>query len=258
MIDSLRRKSVTRASKEILHSVTSPLQKASNNAEGGAREILSIIPDFFRTRARNTVLNKRVGELEQEVVSLREQLLHEQRLRQLVDFADPIAERRVIARVIGTEPTAWFNTVIVDKGTADRVRRYYPAVSSSGLAGCVIDTYKNSSKILLLTDSNSKVSVAVQRSRARGVVQGNNADGCVLKYLESTADIKKGDALVSSGNSHIYPNGLLVGYVDELENRPGTLFQWARVVPATDFKRLEEVAIIVTDKEPLSQVEEER
>ncbi len=247
MIDSLRRRSVTRASNEILHTLSLPVQKASESGNDGGREVLSTIPDFFRVRAQNASLRRRVGELEQKVISLEEQLLRERRLQELVDFADPVGGRRIIARVVGTDPTAWFSTVLVDKGTSDNVpTRYLPAVSSSGLAGCVIDVYSHSSEILLLTDSNSKVSVVAQRSRARGVVQGDDAGGCVLKYVESTADLEEGDILITSGNSHIYPNGLLVGHIDELKKESGSLFQWAHVVPATDFKTLEEVAIILT------------
>jgi len=254
IIDNLHRGNVTRVSNEILHGLTFPAQKASESANDGAREVFSIIPDFFRARVQNKVLRKRVGELEQEVVSLREELLQEQRLQRLAEFASPVGERNIVAQVVGTDPSAWFSTVIVDKGASDKVRRYLPAVSSSGLAGCVIEVYRYSSKILLLTDSNSKVSIVVQRSRARGVAQGDDAGGCVLKYVESTADIIKGDVVVTSGNSHLYPNGLLVGYVDELENEPGNLFQRARVIPATDFEKLEEVAIILTPETPREDV----
>lgn len=247
MIDSLRRRSVTRASNEVLHTLSLPVQKASESGSDGAHEVLSTVPDFFKVRAQNAALRKRVGELEQEVISLEERLLRERRLHELIDFADPIGERRIIARVVGADPSTWFSTVMVDKGTSDNVPiRYLPAVSSSGLAGCVINVYPHSSEILLLTDPNSRVSVVVQRSRARGVVQGDDAGGCVLKYVESTGDLKGGDVLLTSGNSHIYPNGLLVGHVDELKKESGSLFQWAHVVPATDFERLEEVAIILT------------
>jgi rod shape-determining protein MreC len=112
------------------------------------------------------------------------------------------------------------------------------------LAGQVVEVHTATSKIILLTDSNCKVGVIVQRSRVRGVVQGNDEGGCMLKFLEATADVKNGDILLSSDNSLIYPSGLPVGVVGEIKSKPGTLFKWATVLPATDFARLEEVAII--------------
>ncbi|UCD57437.1 MAG: rod shape-determining protein MreC [Candidatus Hydrogenedentota bacterium] len=250
MVDSLHRRWVARSGSQAILGLAWPIQKTSQGVYDGGRNVLSAIPDFFRTRAQNVILRRRVGELEQEIVALREQVLQEQRLHRLLDATDRIETPKIIARVIGTNPTAWFSTVMVDKGSSHGVRRYMPALSSSGLAGHVIEVFPYSSKVLLLTDSNSKVSIVVQKSRAQGVVQGDDEGRCVLKYLEPTADIKKGDIVVTSGNSRIYTKGLLVGYVDELKNEPGKLFQWARVVPATDFKNLEEIAILITADAP--------
>jgi len=245
MVDSLHRRLVARAGGELVLGLTFPIQKASESANDGARNVISIIPDFFRTRAQNIALKQRVSELDQEIAALHEQMLREKRLRELAEFGEQIDGPKIIARVIGVNPTAWFHTVLVDKGASDGVMRFSPAVSSSGLAGYVTEVYRYSSKIMLLTDSNVRVSVVAQRSRARGVVQGDETGGCLLKYVESTADVKEGDILVTSGNSRIYPEGLLVGRIEKLEKRPGDIFQWARVTPETDFEKLEEVAIIV-------------
>lgn len=245
MVDSLHRRWVARAGGQLMLGATYPIQKTSESANDGAKNAISLIPDFFRRRAQNAALKKRVSELEQEIVALREQMLRERRIEALVEFNAATEGEKLIARVIGANPTAWFSTVIVDKGSSDGIKMFMPALSASGLAGYVVEVYRYSSKILLLTDPNSRVSVVTQRSRARGVVQGNETGGCLLKYVESTADVTDGDILITSGNSRIYPEGLLVGRIEELEKRPGDLFQSARVAPETDFERLEEVAIIL-------------
>jgi len=245
MIDSCHRKWVARAGGELVLGVVSPVQKTSESIYDGGRNLLSVTPDFFRTRAQNAALRRRVGELEQKVVLLRERMLAEQRERALLEFVGPLEPPKILARVIGTDPAPWFSTVIVDRGDLHGVRDNLPVLSSAGLVGHVINTYQYSSKVLLLTDSNSKISVVVQRSRAHGVVQGNDEGGCVLKYLESTADVTTGDTLITSGSSRIYPRGLLVGHVDEIKSKSGDLFQWAHVVPATDVNKIEEVAIII-------------
>ena len=258
MVDSLNPKWVLRAGGQLMLSATHPIQKTSEKAHDGGKNVLSLIPDFFRTRAQNVALKRRVSELEQDLVTLREQVIRDGRMDDLAEFSNSIDGGKLIARVIGVNPTVWFSAAIIDKGSSDGVERFMPAVSASGLAGYVVEVYRYSSKILLLADPNSKVSVMTQRSRARGVVQGDGRGGCLLKYVESTADVRKGDVLITSGNSKIYPEGLLVGRIETLARRPGDLFQYAGVSPETNFKKLEEVAIILTPKtrEPGGNVEE--
>jgi len=254
MIDSLQQKWIERAGRQLMQSATYPIQKTSEQTHDGARNVLSLLPDFFRTRAQNVALKRRVSELEQELVTLREEMLRAGRIRELEESNNSIEGKELIARVIGVNPTIWFSAVIIDKGSSDGIEKFMPAVSASGLAGYVVEVYLYSSKVLLLTDPNSKVSVMTQRSRARGVVQGDESAGCLLKYVESTADVKEGDVLVTSGNSKIYPEGLLVGRIETLTREAGTLFQQARVAPATDFEKLEEVAIILESQTPMPEV----
>jgi len=258
MVDSLHQKWIKRAGDQLMLNPTHPIQKISEQTHDGAKNVLSIIPDFFRTRAQNVALKKRVGELEQELVTLREEMMRDGRMRELDEYNSSIHGEKLNSRVIGVNPTIWFSAIIIDKGSSDGIDRFMPAVSASGLAGYVVEVYRHSSKVLLLADPNSKVSVMTQRGRARGVVQGDEAGGCLLKYVESTADVKEGDILITSGNSKIYPEGLLVGRIENLTRQPGALFQQARVAPATDFKKLEEVSIILTPQTrmPEGDVEE--
>ncbi len=246
MIDSLSVRWVERAGAKLILTAAYPVQKISESAKDGGKDAAFMASDFFKNRAENTALRKRIGELEQEVVALREQMVRERRIGALAEYAEKVEGAKLNARVIGANPTVWFSIVIVDKGLSDGVEQFMPAVSSSGLAGYVLEADGPTSKVMLLTDPRCKVSVVTQRSRARGVVQGSETGECLLKYVESTADVKVGDVLITSGNSEIFPEGLLVGRIVSLESRPGDLFQRAEVAPATDFEKLEEVAIILT------------
>jgi rod shape-determining protein MreC len=245
MIDSIHARWVERIGNELVLDVTSPVESAMKGAYDGARNVALIVPDFFRARAENIALRKKIGELEQQVVGLQEDLRQERRLGEMVEYCDGFGSEKVIARVIGNDPTGWFSTILVDKGSAHGVRKNLPVLSASGLAGHVIETFRFSSKVLLLTDPDSKVSVIAQDGRAQGVVQGDGRNGCLLKYVETTADIKAGDVIITSGFSRMYPKGLLVGEIIDVKNITGNLFQWARVLPGTNFRKLEEVAILL-------------
>jgi rod shape-determining protein MreC len=83
----------------------------------------------------------------------------------------------------------------------------------------------------------------VQRTRARGIVQGTVDAGCVLNYVKRTEDVQVGDTLVTSGLDGIFPKGLPIGRVVAVDKRGPGLFQSAEVAPDVDPERLEEVLV---------------
>ncbi|GAB4346912.1 MAG: hypothetical protein Kow0099_28590 [Candidatus Abyssubacteria bacterium] len=248
-VDSLHRRWVERFVGTTALPMVSPVQKTAESARDGARNLLFLVPDLLKARAQNVALKRRVGELEQEVLELREQLLRQQQVFELNEFAEYLTGPKIIARVIGTEPGPWSRAVLLDKGTAHGVKEGAPVISSSGLVGHVVKAYYGQSRVLLLTDMESKVSVLVQRNREQCVIQGDDG-GCMLKYIEPTADIAEGDIIITSGIGPIYPKGLLVGWIGELSAESGDLFKWAKVVPAADFEKLEMVMVLPCRETP--------
>jgi rod shape-determining protein MreC len=97
--------------------------------------------------------------------------------------------------------------------------------------------------VLLVSDHNSGVDALVQRTRARGIVQGTVDAGCALKYVKRTEDVQVGDDLVTSGLDGIFPKGLPIGRVVAIDKRGQGLFQSAEVAPRVAFEQLEEVLV---------------
>ena len=105
--------------------------------------------------------------------------------------------------------------------------------------------------MLVLTDRNSSIAVRVDRTRARANVRGlGKPDACKLDYALRTEDMIEGDQLVTSGTDGVFPRGLAVGRVTHLDRRGHGLFQGARVVPAVDVTRLEEVLVVTSWDRP--------
>jgi len=167
------------------------------------------------------------------------------RLRDLIDFQRNISERVVAAEVIGRDPSAWFKTVIIDKGEADGLTRGLPVVIAQGIVGQVIEVSKHYSKVMLIVDSNSAVDSLVQRSRARGVIKGEATDQCRLDYVLRKNDVRIGDTLVSSGLDGVYPKGLRIGYVSQVIEHDADIFHEVIITPFVDFEKLEEVLVIL-------------
>lgn len=196
----------------------------------------------------------RAGELTKRVRTLeieRQQLLAEraeaERLRKLLGFAEATSERSYVgARVIGVRlGTAGLQVLTVDKGSEDGIARLMPVVVAEGVVGRVHALGAHSADVLVLTDRNSSIAVRVERTRTRANVRGlGKPDAAKLEYALRTEDILEGDALVTAGTDGVFPRGLPVGKVTQLERSAHGLFQEARVVPAVDVTRVEEVLIV--------------
>jgi len=185
--------------------------------------------------------------------NLQHQLLELQkenyRLREMLDFKERTEYELLPAEVIARDPGYWFETITINKGYADGVEQDMAVVTSEGLAGNIYFVSRNSSKVLLLTDSRRAVSALVQRSREPGtvgVVEGYPEMKGYLRMinLPPEANIQPGDTIISSGLGGVFPKGLVVGSVLEIDKDHYGLLQRAIVKPAVDFNRLEEVFIV--------------
>jgi rod shape-determining protein MreC len=167
------------------------------------------------------------------------------RLRSLLSFQATTSERVIAAEVIGKDPSAWFKTIIVDKGSSDGLERGLPVVIAQGIAGQIIEISAHYSKVMLIIDRSSAVDALVQRSRARGIIKGTSEDQCRFEYVLQKHDVQIGDTVVASGLDGVYPKGLRIGWVSDVVKREPEIFLDITVTPFIDFEKLEEVLIVL-------------
>ena len=144
----------------------------------------------------------------------------------------------VSARVIGDSGGPFVRTVLLNAGARDGVEEGQAAITGDGLVGRLVETGERASRILLLTDLNSRVPVVVQTTRQRAFLAGDNSDRPRLTFLAGNAQVRPGDRIVTSGDGGLFPPGLPVGIVTSVMQRG------ARVQPYVALDRLEYVRIL--------------
>ena len=234
----------------VLLEITSPFQKAvtySTDALGNLIDSYVFLVDLKR---ENVALRKKMTELREENSLLRERAIASGRLQNLLRFSKKIPGPILPAQIIGIDPSSWFRTILIDKGTKHGVERGMAVVSPEGIVGHVLQTSLHSAKVLLITDFNSSVDAIVQRSRAKGLVEGNGENRCRLKYAPRAEDIQPGDRVVTSGLGGRYPKGLMVGKIRKIEKKSYGLFQQAEIILSANFSKLEEV-FVITETRPI-------
>lgn len=223
----------------------SPFQNALTKTIDFAKDVWGHYFFLVSTAEENIRLKKKLGQIVQQNNQYYEEILSNIRLRSLLDFRQSMPFESIAAEVISVDPSLWYRTLVVDKGKAKGVKIGLPVVTPEGIVGQVIDTADNYSRILLIIDQDSAVDAIVQKNRARGIIKGASSNQCILKYVMRRHQIDTGDSVVSSGLDGVYPKGLPVGYVSKINLSGSELFQEIQVTPYVDFRKLEEVLVLI-------------
>ena len=167
------------------------------------------------------------------------------RLHELLDSSIRIGERVLVAELIAVELEPFRRKIVINKGQRDGVFDGQPVVDSGGVMGQVIHVAPFSSTVLLITDPAHALPVQVNRNGLRTIAVGTGQNNMLLlEHLPTSADIKLGDLIVSSGLGHRFPRGYPVGTVEKIELEPGEPFANVMVTPSANLDQSQEVLLV--------------
>lgn len=167
------------------------------------------------------------------------------RLRQLLNSAETIDERVLVAELVGISPNPVQHRVIINRGARDGVYQGQPVVDAYGLVGQVVSVGRGSSQVLLITDASHALPVQVNRNGLRLVAEGQgDLSQLSLRHVSSTMDIQEGDLLISSGLGQRFPPGYPVALVERIEHDPGRPFATVIARPMAELARNRHVLLV--------------
>jgi rod shape-determining protein MreC len=225
------------------------IQRASTSAVSGAQEGWQNYFALQEIRRQNQELLREVSRLQIRLQQERALAAESRALRELLTLRDAIdltttAGMVVQSAVIGGGAAPEFRTVTIDKGTQDGLKAQMAVLAPAGVVGRVILPSARASKVQLLIDVNAGAGAIIERSRAQGVVVGDGRDRLRMDFVPSSADIKAGDVVMTSGIEGIYPKGFVIGQIESVKRGAG---EYSAVVvrPAVDFSALEAVLVVL-------------
>ena len=221
---------------------------------------LSDISDNFETleemRNENARLKQQVDDLTSENTRLQQNAEEWERLNELYKMDQSTADYpKVAARVIASDNSNWFSSFTIDKGANDGIRPDMNVLSSTGLVGVVTEVQPTYSIVSSLIDDKN-VSGMLLKSFDKCIVSGDLKlinEGVVRfsQLANNEAAVEVGDQIVTSNISDKYLQGLLIGYVKDVSVDSNSLTRSGHLIPATDFRKLQEVLVITTTKRDL-------
>lgn len=202
-------------------------------------------------RAENAQLHEALGTAALEAQQGREALLENRRLREMLGLQQRAAYGLHPAEMIGRAPAGQPGRTHLSFVQSEAIKENLTLVTPQGLAGRLVSILHGGGTAQLVDSPDFRCGVLNQRTRVHGIIRWLHDNICVLEGIPARADMKPGDRIVTTGQSLIYPGGLLVGHVLSIETPEKGLFKEVRVRTAVDFSALERVLIVL----PLQQAQ---
>ncbi|WP_417829371.1 rod shape-determining protein MreC [Thalassospira sp.] len=144
-------------------------------------------------------------------------LSHENaRLRDLASYTSPPTVHLVTSRVIADMGGPYAHNVMISAGSRDGVSKGQAVLSDEGLVGRIAEAGYQASRVLLITDINSRVPVMIENSRDRAFLSGDNTNRPLLTFLTADASVAPGDRILTSGHGGAFPPGIPIGVVSSV------------------------------------------
>jgi rod shape-determining protein MreC len=241
----------TRKIQATFYEVISPFLKTGSGLERQITSVRTGLKSLEELERDNAALRVESRSLKATNEALRDVEHEVNRLRHALNYRERSIFRLVPAEIIARDSSTWWRTVTINRGEEDGLEPEMPVLTDEGLVGRTTTVSANTSIVLLVSDENCRVAASVEGTREQGIVTGERVAGSMtplldLNYLSKQAELKEGLKVYTSGVGGVFPSGLFVGTIRSFQVR--ALDSHAKLAPAVDLARLEDVFVVVIRK----------
>lgn len=251
MIYSVTRGGYSLSGVSFINTITKPFRYVSNGISMKIEKSTDRINNADDYYAENQELKKQIGELNKKLTDYDDLVAEVEELRKLVvikeEHPDNIFSQP--AEVMGYIANDPFKGFTIDRGYADDIEPYSPVITPEGIVGIVIDVSQHSSTVrTLLSPDLSIAAICSSTNTDFGIIEGTviAAENGMTKltHLDKNHQIKKGDLMITSGSSGLFPKDHAIGIVKETGIEANGLSAYAAIEPCADISRLRSVFVI--------------
>jgi rod shape-determining protein MreC len=234
--------------------VATPFQSLFSGASRSGVGFFQYIRNLHSAAGENERLKQQLAEAETQLREAQIARDENERLQGLLGLQERREYQVVAARVIARDPSDWFDSAIINRGSSYGIEKNMPVVTPEGIVGRVAEVSPVSAQVMLITDERAAAGAVVgqlESSNALGSVRGFGKSGLLdMRYVPGLEEVKQGDAVTTTGQDGIYPRGLKVGDVIEVQPGTATKPHEIRVRPSAHLNSLSEVAVLLYHPPP--------
>ncbi len=211
----------------------------------------------------NENLKAQVAELTAENTTLQQDRYELNELRELFELSEQYTDyEKVGARIISRDAGNWYSGFIIDKGTEDGLLVDMNVMAGGGLVGRITSVGSNWARVTSIISDNSNVSATIPATGDKLIVSGDLQlmNQGVIRFsqlLDSEDQVKESEKVVTSNISDKYLEGILIGYINTINEDSNNLTKSGLITPAVDFAHLDEVLVITKLKQQVNEEEAE-
>jgi len=161
-------------------------------------------------------------------------------LKRELSLAPPASNNYVTAKITIDTKSSYSQSIIINVGSTSNIQKGQAAITAKGLVGSVVEVYDNYSRVLLITDINSKIPVRIGEQNIKAIVFGSNKEKLQLSYLKDNYTINDQDLVYTSGDGGYFNSGIPLGFIKEDNNK-------FYVIPTNDLQKLQYVQIFLNN-----------
>lgn len=229
--------------------------------------VSSAVSNYFQSIAslrtaqtESDVLKQRIQKLELESKQNEELTAENERLKSLLNLKEQSKITVLPARIIGRDPSVWFDSSIINRGSLDGVKLNMPVVTDGGLVGRVTAVSPLTAQVDLITRDKSGLGAVIGEignSNALGVVSGTSKKEILeMRYVPGSVEVKVGEGIYTTGQDGIYPAGLKVGEIVEVRSGSATVTHQIFIRPSAGLNSMQEVGVLFYEPPPRPEFEQ--
>ncbi len=236
-------------------------QATANFIQSPVTSLSSAVGNYFQSfvtlrsaQSENDVLKQRVQELEVELQNRESLTAENARLNSLLGLKNQSSYKLLPAQIIGRDPSVWFDTMIINRGSLDGVKLNMPIIDNGGVDVRITAARPLTAQIFLITKekiSEGGVIGELSASNTLGVVSGTGKTEMLeMGYILGSVEVQVGEAVYTSGQEGIYPAGLKLGQIVEVRSGSATTAHQIFIKPSANFSLMQEVAVLLYEPPP--------
>lgn len=237
-------------SQTVAHFVQAPVSTVTTSVTGFFQSFVTL----RSAQDENDQLKEQVQKLQVELQQKQELAKENERLRALLELKSESKYDLLSAQIIGRDPSLWFDSSIINRGSLDGVELNMPVVADGGIVGRVTAVSPLTAQVDLITRNKSGLGGVVGEvgsSNALGVVSGTSKkDLLEMRYVPGSVEVKVGDTVYTSGQDGIFPAGLKIGEIVEVVSGSTTTPHQILIRPGARLDSMQEVAVLLYDAPP--------